>query len=42
MGPGPREAVKEILQRSPGFASDTTMEKLGLTFNPGGYLKRRT
>jgi cephalosporin hydroxylase len=42
MGPGPREAVKEILQRSPGFASDPTMEKLGLTFNPGGYLKRRT
>jgi cephalosporin hydroxylase len=40
MGPGPREAVKEILQAGADFSPDASMEKFGLTFNPGGYLKR--
>jgi cephalosporin hydroxylase/glycosyltransferase involved in cell wall biosynthesis len=40
MGPGPREASKEILKLSPNFIADNAMEKFGLTFNPGGYLKR--
>jgi cephalosporin hydroxylase len=40
MGPGPREAAKDAVQGMNGFVADTTMEKLGLTFNPGGYLKR--
>ncbi len=40
MGPGPREATKEILKVSNDFIPDATMEKFGLTFNPGGYLKR--
>ncbi len=40
MGPGPREAAKEILKMWPNFRADTAMEKFGLTFNPGGYLKR--
>jgi cephalosporin hydroxylase len=42
MGPGPREAVKDIVQGSSEFVPDTTMEKLGLTFNPGGFLRRRS
>jgi len=39
-GPGPLEAVKRILANHSEFASDTTMEKFGLTFNPDGFLKR--
>jgi cephalosporin hydroxylase len=39
-GPGPLEASKRILARHSEFAVDTTMERYGLTFNPGGYLKR--
>lgn len=40
MGPGPREAVREILKVNTDFSPDVTMERFGLTFNPGGYLKR--
>ncbi len=39
-GPGPGEAVKRILANDGDFAVDTAVEKYGLTFNPGGYLKR--
>lgn len=39
-GPGPNEAVRRILANHSEFAVDTTLERHGLTFNPGGYLKR--
>lgn len=39
-GPGPMEAVREFLRDNPGFIADRSREKFGLTFNPGGYLKR--
>ena len=39
-GPGPMEAVKEFLQENQDFIIDKTREKLFLTFNPNGYLKR--
>jgi cephalosporin hydroxylase len=39
-GPGPFEAASKLLARHSEFAVDTTMEKYGLTFNPGGFLKR--
>jgi len=39
-GPGPMEAVAEFLQRHPEFEVDGEREKLLLTFNPRGYLRR--
>jgi cephalosporin hydroxylase len=39
-GPGPFEANRRILNLRGDFASDTTRERHGLTFNPGGFLKR--
>ena len=39
-GPGPAEAVKQILARNGNFAPDPKMEKYHLSFNPGGYLRR--
>ena len=39
-GPGPLEAVRRILANHGEFVPDTTMEKYGLTFNPGGFLRR--
>jgi cephalosporin hydroxylase/glycosyltransferase involved in cell wall biosynthesis len=39
-GPGPSEAVRTILQTHDNFAANPAMEKLALTFNPGGFLKR--
>lgn len=39
-GPGPMEAVEESLKEDDRFAVDRTKEKLLLTFNPGGYLRR--
>jgi len=39
-GAGPAEAVRRILSLHGGFAPDTSWEKYGLTFNPGGYLRR--
>jgi cephalosporin hydroxylase len=40
-GPGPAEAVEEFLQETSDFEVDRGCEKFLLTFNPGGYLKRR-
>jgi cephalosporin hydroxylase len=39
-GPGPDEAVRRILANHSEFAADTTVERHGLTFNPGGFLKK--
>lgn len=39
-GPGPAEAVRQVLQVHGNFAADPLMERFGLTFNPGGFLKR--
>jgi cephalosporin hydroxylase len=41
-GPGPMEAVEEFLPRHPEFERDATREKLLMTFNPGGFLRRAT
>lgn len=40
-GPGPHEAIEQFLQRHTDFACDHSREKFLLTYNPGGYLKRR-
>jgi cephalosporin hydroxylase len=39
-GPGPFEAVKQILNLHGEFTADPAMEKYALTFNPGGFLRR--
>jgi cephalosporin hydroxylase len=39
-GPGPAEAVKQILNTHGDFVADPDMEKFSLTFNPSGFLKR--
>jgi cephalosporin hydroxylase len=39
-GPGPREALRRILAIHSEFVQDASAEKYGLTFNPGGYLRR--
>jgi len=39
-GPGPNEAVRQILPRNGDFLPDPSRERYGLTFNPGGFLKR--
>jgi len=39
-GPGPAEAVKQILTADGRWAADPALEKYSLTFNPGGYLQR--
>jgi len=39
-GPGPYEAVEAFLRAHPNFQRDRTREKFGMTFNPGGWLKR--
>ncbi|MDZ7732374.1 MAG: CmcI family methyltransferase [Acidimicrobiia bacterium] len=39
-GPGPAEAVKGIVETRGDWASDVTMDKYKLTFNPGGFIKR--
>jgi cephalosporin hydroxylase len=39
-GPGPAEAVRDFLASDPPFAIDRSREKLLMTFNPGGYLRR--
>ncbi|MEZ5167507.1 MAG: CmcI family methyltransferase [Acidimicrobiales bacterium] len=41
-GPGPAEAVKSITPRHGNFVQDPGPERGGLTFNPGGYLRRVT
>ena len=40
-GPGPMEAVTEFLGTTDDFEVDRGREKLMLTFNPSGYLRRR-
>ena len=44
MGPGPREAVQALatarLVGSVDFVADRELERFGLTFNPGGFLRR--
>ncbi|HEY3876254.1 MAG TPA: CmcI family methyltransferase [Candidatus Kapabacteria bacterium] len=39
-GPGPHEAIDYFLPSHPEFTIDRSMEKLLMTFNPGGYLLR--
>ncbi len=39
-GPGPTEAVRRILALDGDFVQDTAWEKHGLTFHPGGFLRR--
>jgi cephalosporin hydroxylase len=39
-GPGPLEAVKQVLTRHGEFVQDPAMEKYSLSFNRGGYLRR--
>jgi len=39
-GPGPAEAVKQVLTGHGEFVADPLMEKYSLTFNPGGFLRR--
>jgi cephalosporin hydroxylase len=40
-GPGPGEAVQEFLSGRDDFFADVSREKFLLSFNPGGYLRRR-
>lgn len=40
-GPGPMEALKAFLEENDEFVQDSEMEKFYLTFNPGGYLRKR-
>jgi cephalosporin hydroxylase len=40
-GPGPTEAVGQFLRESDEFVVDRGREKFLLTFNPGGYLRKR-
>ena len=39
-GEGPMEAIQEFLKKRTDFKIDKTKEKLFLTFNPNGYLKK--
>ena len=39
-GPGPHEALRRILANHGEFVQDASLERYGLTFNPGGFLKR--
>ncbi len=39
-GPGPGEAVAEFVRGSDAFVVDASREKLLMTFNPGGFLRR--
>lgn len=39
-GPGPFEALRRIMNTRGDFVADSTREKHGLTFNPGGFLRR--
>jgi cephalosporin hydroxylase len=39
-GPGPKEAIDDYLKSHSDFSIDRSMEKLLMTFNPGGYLRK--
>lgn len=41
-GPGPKEAVNQFLASHPNFQIDKTREKFYLTFNPDGYIVKKT
>jgi cephalosporin hydroxylase len=41
-GPGPMEAVEEFVAADDRFEVDRSREKFLLTFNPGGFLRRRS
>lgn len=41
-GPGPMEAVEEFLRERDDFEPDASAEKFLLTFNPRGYLRRKS
>jgi cephalosporin hydroxylase len=41
-GPGPMEAVQAFLQERAEFEPDAEQEKFLLSFNPSGYLRRRS
>lgn len=40
-GPGPTEAIRTFLGENGDFEVDRSRERFLLTFNPGGYLRRR-
>ena len=40
-GPGPMEAVQDFLKERDDFEVDRSREKFLLTFNPGGWLRKR-
>ena len=40
-GPGPMQAGDECLRETDAFEVNRDREKFALTFNPGGYLRRR-
>ncbi len=40
-GPGPNEAVHDFLKSHKDFAQDFSREYLGVTYFPGGWLKRK-
>jgi len=40
-GPGPTEAIHRVLSVDHDFVQDTSWDRHGLTFNPGGILRRR-
>jgi cephalosporin hydroxylase len=40
-GPGPAEAIEEFLASNASFVRDESREKFLLTFNPGGFLRKR-
>jgi cephalosporin hydroxylase len=40
-GPGPTEAIQSYLRAHPEFEVDHSREKFLVTFNPGGYLKKK-
>lgn len=40
-GPGPAEALADFLRADSSFVVDASREKFLMSFNPGGYLRRR-
>lgn len=40
-GPGPAEAIEQFMQENSDFEVDQTCEKQLMTFNPGGFLRRK-
>ena len=41
-GAGPSEALRDFLIGNHDFNQDRTREKFGITFNPGGWLRRKS